>query len=69
MSTSYRAAVRTVLRHATIVVDHFHGVQLVKMTLSTVRRHNTATLRGRRGRATAQSGGRPGADCYTAAKT
>ena len=52
MSTSYRAAVRTGLPHATIVVDHFHVVQLANKMLSTVRRRTTATLRGRRGRAT-----------------
>ncbi|WP_141363920.1 transposase [Streptomyces sp. 6-11-2] len=37
MSTSYRAAVRTGLPHATIVVDHFHVVQLANKMLSTVR--------------------------------
>ncbi|MFF7393188.1 transposase [Streptomyces scabiei] len=52
MSTSYRAAVRTGLPHATIVVDRFHVVQLANKMLSTVRRRTTATLRGRRGRAT-----------------
>lgn len=52
MSTGYRAAVRTGLPHATIVVDHFHVVQLANKMLSTVRRRTTATLRGRRGRAT-----------------
>jgi transposase len=51
MSTSYRAAVRTGLPHATVVVDHFHVVQLANKMLSTVRRRTTATLRGRRGRA------------------
>jgi transposase len=52
MSAGYRAAVRTGLPHATIVVDHFHVVQLANKMLSTVRRRTTATLRGRRGRAT-----------------
>ncbi len=52
MSTGYRAAVRTGLPPATIVVDHFHVVQLANKMLSTVRRRTTATLRGRRGRAT-----------------
>lgn len=52
MSISYRAAVRTGLPHATIVVDHFHVVQLANKMLSTVRRRTTATPRGRRGRAT-----------------
>ncbi|WP_412775449.1 transposase [Streptomyces mirabilis] len=42
MSTSYRAAVRTGLPHATIVVDHFHVVQLANKMLSTVRRRTTA---------------------------
>ena len=52
MSTGYRAAIRTGLPHATIVVDHFHVVQLANKMLSIVRRRTTATLRGRRGRAT-----------------
>jgi transposase len=34
------------------VVDHFHVVQLANKMLSIVRRRTTATLRGRRGRAT-----------------
>jgi transposase len=51
MSTSYRAAVRIGLPHATVVVDHFHVVQLANTMLNTVRRRTTATLRGRRGRA------------------
>ncbi|WP_197092023.1 ISL3 family transposase [Streptacidiphilus albus] len=52
MSTSYRAAVRTGLPHATVVVDHFHVVQLANKMLNTVRRRTTASLRGRRGTAT-----------------
>jgi transposase len=52
MSASYRAAVRTGLPHATVVVDHFHVVQLANKMPNTVRRRTTATLRGRRGRAT-----------------
>ena len=52
MSSSYRAAVRTGLPHATVVVDHFHVVQLANKMLNIVRRRTTATLRGRRGRAT-----------------
>lgn len=52
MSTGYRAAIRTGLPHATVVVDHFHVVQLANKMLSIVRRRTTATLRGRRGRAT-----------------
>lgn len=52
MSAGYRAAVRTGLPHATVVVDHFHVVQLANKMLNIVRRRTTATLRGRRGRAT-----------------
>ncbi|PWI06965.1 ISL3 family transposase [Streptomyces sp. NWU339] len=51
MSTVYRAAVRTALPHATVVVDHFHVVQLANKMLSMVRRRTTAEIRGRRGRA------------------
>jgi hypothetical protein len=35
----------------TVVVDHFHVVQLANKMLNVVRRRTTATLRGRRGRA------------------
>jgi len=52
MSATYRAAVRTGLPHAIIVVDHFHVVQLANKMLSMVRRRTTAEIRGRRGRAT-----------------
>ena len=52
MSTSYRAAVRAGLPHTTVVVDHFHVVQLANKILNIVHRRTTATLRGRRGRAT-----------------
>ncbi|MGI5144090.1 ISL3 family transposase [Streptomyces sp. CA-106110] len=52
MSATYRAAIRTGLPHALIVVDHFHVVQLANKMLSTVRRRTTAEVRGRRGRAT-----------------
>lgn len=48
MCAAYRAAVREHLSHATLVVDHFHLVQLANQTLSQVRRRATATLRGRR---------------------
>ncbi|WUW67933.1 ISL3 family transposase (plasmid) [Streptomyces sp. NBC_01455] len=51
MSATYRAAVRTGLPHAIVVVDHFHVVQLANKMLSTVRRRTTAEIRGRRGRA------------------
>ncbi|MER5914250.1 ISL3 family transposase [Streptomyces sp. NPDC001982] len=52
MSATYRAAVRTGLPGAVVVVDHFHVVQLANKMLSQVRRRTTAELRGRRGRAT-----------------
>ncbi|MFE0645946.1 transposase [Streptomyces sp. NPDC058877] len=52
MSATYRAAVRTGLPHAIVVVDHFHVVQLANKMLSMVRRRTTAEIRGRRGRAT-----------------
>ena len=48
MCSAYRAAVREHLPHATLVVDHFHVVQLANQTVSAVRRRVTATLRGRR---------------------
>ncbi|MET8949173.1 ISL3 family transposase [Streptomyces sp. NPDC004542] len=51
MSATYRAAVRTGLPQATVVVDHFHVVQLANKMLSMVRRRTTAEMRGRRGRA------------------
>jgi transposase len=49
MSTAYRVAIRTGLPHATVVVDHFHVVELANKMLNIVRRRTTATLRGRRG--------------------
>ena len=52
MSATYRAAVRTGLPGAIVVVGHFHVVQLANKMLSTVRRRTTAEIRGRRGRAT-----------------
>jgi transposase len=48
MCSAYRAAVRTYLPDATLVVDHFHVVQLANQTVSAVRRRVTATVRGRR---------------------
>ncbi|MER5903407.1 ISL3 family transposase [Streptomyces mirabilis] len=51
MSATYRAAIRIGLPHATVVVDHFHVVQLANKMLSMVRRRTTAETRGRRGRA------------------
>jgi transposase len=52
MCSAYRAAVREHLPHATLVVDHFHIVQLANQMVSAVRRRVTATLRGRRARKT-----------------
>lgn len=52
MSSTYRAAIRTGLPDAVVVVDHFHVVQLANKMLSLVRRRTTAEVRGRRGRAT-----------------
>jgi transposase len=46
MSATYRAVIRTGLPDATVLVDHFHVVQL-----AMVRRRTTAETRGRRGRA------------------
>ncbi|CAI7975087.1 DDE_Tnp_ISL3 domain-containing protein [Frankia sp. Hr75.2] len=51
MSPLCRAAIRTGLPQATVVVDHFHVVQLANKMLSLVRRRLTRTHRGRRGRA------------------
>jgi transposase len=51
MSATYRAAIRTGLPDAIVVVDHFHVVQLANKMLSTLRRRTTAEARGRRGRA------------------
>lgn len=48
MSSAYRAAVTEHLPDATLVVDHFHLVQLANQVVSAVRRRVTATLRGRR---------------------
>jgi transposase len=51
MCPAYRAAVREHLPAATLVVDHFHVVQLANQTISQVRRRATTALRGRRVRA------------------
>jgi transposase len=48
MCSAYRAAVRKYLPNTTLVVDHFHVVQLANQTVAAVRRRATATLRGRR---------------------
>jgi transposase len=52
MSATYRAAIRTGLPDAIVVVGHFHVVQLASKMVSLVRRRTTAEIRGRRGRAT-----------------
>lgn len=46
----YRAAVRAVLPHAQIVVDHFHLVRLANQMVTAVRQRVTQTNLGRRGR-------------------
>ncbi|MEU5538565.1 ISL3 family transposase [Streptomyces sp. NPDC020362] len=51
-SATYRAAIRTSLPDAIVVVDHFHIVQFATKMLSMVRRRTIAEVRGRRGRAT-----------------
>ena len=50
MSTVFASAVRQALPHATLVVDHFHVVQLANKTLGEVRRRVTWRMRNRRGR-------------------
>ncbi|SCL36562.1 Transposase [Micromonospora rhizosphaerae] len=50
MCTVFKAAIRAVLPQATIVVDHFHMVQLANAAVTEVRRRVTMTQRGRRGR-------------------
>ncbi|MEU1031584.1 transposase [Streptomyces mirabilis] len=50
MCTIFKSAIRRVLPQATLVVDHFHLVQLANQTLTEVRRRVTVTRRGRRGR-------------------
>ncbi|TWH70731.1 transposase [Micromonospora olivasterospora] len=52
MCTVFKAAVRQVLPHALLVVDHFHVVQLANRAVTEVRRRVTLTQRGRRGRGT-----------------
>ncbi|MEU0413526.1 transposase [Streptomyces griseorubiginosus] len=52
LSATYRAAIRTSLPQAIVVVDHFHVVHLANKMLFTVRRRTTAEIQGRRGRAT-----------------
>jgi hypothetical protein len=50
MCTVFASAVAQVLPVASLVVDHFHVVQLANKTLGDVRRRVTWTVRGRRGR-------------------
>lgn len=50
MCTVFLCAVRTALPQATVVVDHFHIMQLANKALSDVRRRITFSLRKRRGR-------------------
>jgi transposase len=50
MCTVFASAIRTALPTATIVVDHFHVVQLANKAVSDVRRRITWAVRGRRGR-------------------
>jgi transposase len=50
MCTVFKAAIRQVLPHALLVVDHFHVVQLANRAVTEVRRRITLTQRGRRGR-------------------
>ncbi len=50
MCSVFLCAIRQVLPHATIVVDHFHVVQLANKAVTDVRRRITFKLRGRRGR-------------------
>lgn len=51
MCSVFKAAVSTALPHATLVVDHFHVVQLANSVIDEVRARRTAQVRGRRGRA------------------
>jgi transposase len=51
MCSAYRAAVRAHLPQATVVVDHFHVVQLANQTVSAVRRRVTGRRADRPGRA------------------
>jgi len=50
MCTVFVSAVRRVLPHAQLVVDHFHVVKLAGDAVAEVRRRVTTTTRGRRGR-------------------
>jgi transposase len=50
MCTIFKAVVRESLPNATLVVDHFHVVQLANNAVTEVRRRVTVQVRGRRGR-------------------
>ncbi|HEV8560637.1 MAG TPA: ISL3 family transposase [Actinophytocola sp.] len=50
MCTVFKAAITSALPHATLVVDHFHVVQLANKVIDEVRCRRTAQVRGRRGR-------------------
>ncbi|MFI6732485.1 ISL3 family transposase [Nonomuraea sp. NPDC050451] len=50
MCAIFKSAVRAMLPHATLVVDHFHIVQPANQALTEVRRRVTVQIRGRRGR-------------------
>jgi transposase len=50
MCTIFKAAIRTALPHAVLLVDHFHVAQLANQALTEVRRRLTVQVRGRRGR-------------------
>lgn len=50
MCTTFKSAIVRMLPHATLVVDHFHLVQLANATLTEIRRKVTLQVRGRRGR-------------------
>jgi transposase len=50
MCTVFKAAIRQVLPHALLVVDHFHVVQLANRAVTEVRRRVTLSQRGRPGR-------------------
>ena len=51
MCTIFKSAIAQALPYATLVVDHFHVVQLAHQALNEVRRRVTVQIRGRRGRA------------------
>ena len=51
MCSVFTSAVTAVLPHATLVVDHFHVVQLANAVIDEVRCRRTAQVRGRRSRA------------------